>query len=162
MKHSRTNSGPPIAHGFVMVEMLVVIGMLAAVGLVAGQLFRVTMQVQRESAWQQIHESQLDQSLRQLRTDVWRASSIEVRRSDAVRLNMSNGQEIDWEAGSSLVRKSLALAEDQSEQRWNDLGVTLAFTPHAAGIVVEVSRGRESAGRMILISQPMLLSGRSL
>jgi type II secretory pathway pseudopilin PulG len=161
MKRSTLHFGPPIAHGFVMVEMLVVIGLLAVVGLVAGQLFRVTMQVQRESAWQQIHESQLDQAVRQLRTDVWRASSIDVRRPDAVRLNMSDGQEIDWEAGSSLVRKSLSLAEDQPEQRWNDLGVSLRFTQRGVGLVVDVSRGAESQGRTTLISQEMLLSGRS-
>lgn len=144
-----------------LVEMLIVIGMLAVVALVAGQLFRVINQAQRESGAQQMQEAQLDQAIRQLRTDVWRASSIEVRGSDAVRLILPNGQEIDWEAGEMLTRKSLSPAEDEPQRQWKDLGATLSFRLRGAGVVVDVSREHKPEGRVELISQSMLLSGRS-
>lgn len=150
-----------VAGGFMLVEMLIVIGMLAVVALVAGQLFQVINHAQREAAAQQMQEAQLDQAIRQLRTDVWRASSIEVRGSDALRLNLPNGQEIDWEAGKILARKSLSLSEDEPQRQWKDLGATLSFSPRGAGVVVEVLREHKPEGRVELISQSMLLSGRS-
>ena len=155
-------AGSRLARGFMLIELLIVLGMLAVVGLVAGQLFRVTLQAEGESAAQQLDEAQFDQALGQLRADVWRASSIEVCGPNALRLNLSNGQEIDWESGDTLARKSLSLAVDEPQQQWKDLGASLSFSPHGAAILVEVSRQNKPEGRVVLISQPMLLgSGRS-
>lgn len=150
----------PARRGFMLIEMMVVIGLLAVVGLIAAQLFHLMEKVERESLWQQIHESQLDQAVRQLRQDVWRAGAVEVPAPGEVRLAMSDGQEIDWAMSGSLTRRSAALTEDGSTRHWKDLGVTFGFSRRGAALVVDVSQMGEPHGRLTMVSQSMLLSER--
>lgn len=154
----------PIARalrGFVLIEMLIVLGLLAIVALMAGQLFRVTGQISRESAQRQIREAQLDQAVQQLRADVWRASAIQIPDLHSVRLRTPDGQEIEWDMTSTLSRKSFALLTDQGERQWTDLGADLNFAARGPSLVISVSRGPEVDGEIVLVSQSMLLSGRT-
>ena len=161
MRRKRPVAITRIAHGFMLIEMLIVLGLLAVVALMAGQLFRVTGQISRESAQRQIRESQLDQAMQQLRADVWQASQIELRDPHSIRLHTPDGQEIEWDMTATLSRKSFALLTDQSEQRWSDLGADVTFAARGPGLVITVSRGPEVDGEFVLVSQSMLLSGRT-
>lgn len=78
------------SRGFTLAEILLVTGLLAVVGLAVTQLFRVTMNVQRDTAAAHDVLSRTVRLNDQLRRDVWRAAAIEPAET-GVRLIDANG-----------------------------------------------------------------------
>lgn len=145
--------------GFTMPEMLVVIGLVAFVGLVSMQLFRATLRVWRQSADEQAAQARFDQAVGQLRRDVWSARSLQTPDAHSLEIQESAGT-VHWEADSTegLSRKSERHADDR---RWTRLG-KLSFEASGPTLIVRLEPTHEEAGgRMVLISQTMMLTGRS-
>jgi type II secretory pathway pseudopilin PulG len=142
-----------------MPEMLVVIGLVAFVGLVSMQLFRATLRVWKQSADEQAAQSRFDQAVGQLRRDVWSATSFQTPDAHTLEIHDAAGT-VHWEPNSTegLSRKSDHPGDDR---RWPSLG-NLSFEASGPTLIVRLEPTHEEAGgRMVLVSQSMLLAGRS-
>lgn len=151
---------PRRASGFVLIEILVVLGMVAFVSIVATRLFRATLRTWRESAQAQSAQFRFDQAVGQLRRDVWSATSIETPGDRETILQTPEGR-VEWHAidPAGLARSTSADAADR--RHWEGLG-NLTFTTRGPTLVVRVKPDPQDAGGdMVLASQPMLLAGRS-
>lgn len=143
--------------GFVLIEILVVLGMVAFVSIVATRLFRATLRTWRESAQSQSAQFRFDQAVGQFRRDVWAATSIETP-NDRETILQTPGGRIEWHA---IDPAGLARSTTADHRRWEGLG-NLTFTPRGPTLIVRLKPDpQEAGGDMVLASQPMLLAGRS-
>ena len=138
---------------FALLELMFVLGLLAFVALVAGQLFvgvtRSTTTVnQRQTA-----QIRLDQAVRRLRQDVWNATQITLPDPQHLQLKI-NDKSITWTATQDLKRESAS-----DSQLWTDLQTTLYFEQHGPTISLaqDPSQG-ESGGRITLLNANSLLT----
>ena len=146
--------------GFVLIEMMIALGLLAIVGLMAAQVFRSVSRAWHQAAVQQSAEMRLDQAVHQLRLDVWNASSMESPDPQTLRIHPADGPAIEWRLGKAVERSSGAATPPQV-QRWSDFQAELSIALH--GDVVEINAGQGPgvpAGQITLVSQSMLLNRR--
>lgn len=148
------------ASGFVLIEILVVLGMVAFVSIVATRIFRATLRTWRESAQAQSAQFRFDQAVGQLRRDVWAARSIETPSDREAILQTPDGR-IEWRAIDPAGLARSTPADPADHRQWKGLG-TLTFASHGPTLVVRVHPDpQEAGGDMVLASQPMLLAGRA-
>ena len=146
--------------GFVLIEILVVLGMVAFVSIVATRLFRATLRTWRDSAQSQSAQARFDQAVGQLRRDVWSATSIETPNDRETILQTPEGR-IEWHAIDPAGLARSTTADPVDRRRWEGLG-NLTFTPRGPTLIVRLKPDpQEAGGDMVLASQPLLLAGRS-
>lgn len=145
--------------GFVLLEMLVVCGLIAIVGLISMQLFRATLRTWKDSANEQAVQSRFDLAIGQLRRDVWSATSIDAPDAGSIAIHYRS-ETIHWrtEQPTGLSRTA---DTDAYARHWSDLG-QITFESRGPMLVVHLAPTHEEAGgEMVLMSQSMLLAGRS-
>jgi type II secretory pathway pseudopilin PulG len=146
--------------GFVLIEILVVLGMVAFVSIVATRLFRATLRTWRESAQSQSAQFRFDQAVGQLRRDVWSATSIEAPNPQDTILQTPEGR-VEWHAVDPAGLARSTPADPADHRRWEGLG-NLTFATRGPTLVVRVKPSPQDAGgEMVLASQQLLLAGRS-
>jgi type II secretory pathway pseudopilin PulG len=120
-------------HGFMIVQMLIVLGVLGAFSVVAVRVFRLSMLTTERAAREQETLIRQEQAMRTLREDIGSATQVEVQQG-----RLRAGQ-VEWrsEPGGDLVRVA---GDDQ--RRWTELGET--FERQGAWVVVRRG-GREVA-----------------
>ena len=101
--------------GFMLVNMLITIGLLAAFSVVAVRVFRLSMQTVERSAREQEILIREGQAMGVMREDVWGAAKVE---AEAKRLRIAD---VEWrtEGNGDLLR----VAGDEV-RRWTGLGMT--------------------------------------
>jgi type II secretory pathway component PulJ len=124
--------------GFMIVQMLVVLGLMGAFVVVADRVFRLSMQTSARAAKEQEDLQRLDRALTALRADVWRAGKVEVDKS-SVHVSAAEGLDATWK---TLANGELGRTQGQEEQRWTGLG--LEFERQGPWLVVR-RRGAEVA-----------------
>jgi len=141
--------------GFVLVEMMFVIGLLAIVGLIVGQLYFASTQTTQRVARMQAAETRFDQAVRQLRRDVWNASGCTLSDPHTLRVERSDGKAIEWTTGQFLRRNS-----DGAREAWDELQTDLHFEVRGPIVVVvqDPAEG-EAGGRVALLDEAALLKG---
>jgi len=104
--------------GFTLPELLVSLSLLAVFGLVAGRVFSSSMKTVYHSNQSHATLSQFDNSLSQLRRDVWDAQKVQAADSSHLQLTDGDGGSILWSVGAegAVTRE----AGKQSAQ-WNNL-----------------------------------------
>jgi type II secretory pathway component PulJ len=123
--------------GFMIVQMLVVLGLMGAFVVVADRVFRLSMQTAARAAKEQEDLQRLERAMTALRADVWRAAKIEV---DKTSVHVSGeGLDARWK---SLADGDLQRSEGDNEQQWTGLG--LEFERQGPWLVVR-RRGAEVA-----------------
>ena len=140
---------------FMLVELMFVLGLLAVAALVATQIFLFNMRTTTRLSQQHQAQAQFDQAAAQLGRDVWAASSVASPQPQVLKLRLADGQEITWHAGRVLER-----ASEAQVRRWDALSAEVAFEVRGptVAIVVEPNHS-DPGGRLVLISQAMLLEG---
>lgn len=145
--------------GFMLVELMVVVGLVAFVGLVSMQLFRATLRTWSASANEQAVQSRFDLAIGQLRRDVWSATSIEL--ADPTSISIHDPTEtVHWTADASggLSRNS---GHPADARHWPNLG-GIRFEMRGPTLTVHLAPTHEEAGGdLVLMSQTMLLAGGS-
>ena len=104
--------------GFMIVQMLVVLGLMGAFVIVAERVFRLSMQTSTRAATEQEDLLRLERAMTQMRADVWRAGKIEVDKS-SVHVS-GDGLDATWK---TLADGNLRRSEGKDEQRWTGLGL---------------------------------------
>lgn len=145
--------------GFTLLEILVVIGLVAFVGLVSMQLFRATLRTWKASADEQAIQSRFDLAMGQLRRDVCSATSIDAPDTRSITIHNPAGT-VHWTANEPAAQ-SRTTDEAADARHWPDLG-PITFESRGPMLVVHLTPTHEEAGgEMVLMSQSMLLAGRS-
>lgn len=144
--------------GFTLLEIIVVIGLVAVVGLVSTQVFVATLRVWKTSAREQATQSRFDLAVGQLRRDVWSASAIESPNPASLEIQNPAGL-IHWTADPQHgLRRSSDRPEDL--RQWPELG-RMKFKAEGPMLNIRLEPTHEEAGgQMVLVSQSMMLAGR--
>jgi type II secretory pathway pseudopilin PulG len=123
--------------GFMIVQMLVVLGLMGAFVIVAERVFRLSMQTSTRAATEQEDLLRLERAMTQLRADVWRAGKIEVEKFS---VHVSGaGLDATWK---TIADGKLHRTEGKDEEQWTGLG--LEFERQGPWLVVR-RRGAEVA-----------------
>jgi hypothetical protein len=138
-----------------LVELMVVLGLLAVVGLIATQIFVVNLRTSSKLAEEHQEQMQFDQATNQLRRDVWNASSLTLQGPQELQIGFPDGQTITWHAGKLLDRTFKSEA-----RRWDAIKTNITFELHGpiVTLVVEPTQS-EAGGKIVLVSQAVLLKG---
>jgi len=143
--------------GFVLIEMLIAIGLLAVAGLIWTQVLRMAAQASRDISQQQPAEMRVDQAIRELRNDAWSASDVQFHDPHWLSIRSGEGVTIEWRCDKGLSRQ-----EGSGEpQRWEVVAPDLSFRVRRATIVLELKGSKQTRDEQVeVVSETMLLSGR--
>jgi type II secretory pathway component PulJ len=140
--------------GYLLIEMMVVIGLLAMVGGMAIGIARWSLTYMHSTETAGSRTAALDQAIGQLRGDVWRAGSM--RRTDRQTLQVDvDGTSVIWRLDTN---GSISRTDNGPTRRWEAgvSGASFAIDGHSAHMIVpdtDESRG----GTISMMSQLMLL-----
>jgi hypothetical protein len=123
--------------------MLIVIGLLAAFGIMAERVVRLSLHTLNKAEVEQDELIRTERAMHALRADVWGARGMEVIDKKHVRM-----ADVEWacEAGGDVTR-----TEKGEEQRWAKLGVEFArdggwLVVKRNGVEVEIFQQADSFG----------------
>jgi hypothetical protein len=130
---------------------MMIIGIMGVVALISTQLYVDMSRNYLRLVQQQQAQQRFDLAVRQLRSDVWNASSALINERGELRLTRVDGKRIQWNAGDRLDRT----CDGQSSQHWNELGTSLSFAMRGATIIIreEPSPADPTGGQ---IAMPMV------
>lgn len=154
---TRPRSAGPSACGFLLLEMMVILGLLAVVALLSAQLYYTTGQALQRISQRQTAQAQFDQSLRQLRADLWGADGVELTSPHTLQIRSADGRVVTWRAADSMQRTTDA--PGAAIRHWPDLGANLSFEVRGPTVVMTDDSADQRA-QVVILSQSMLLKGR--
>lgn len=105
--------------GIFLVEMLIILGLLAAFGVLAERVVRLSLHTLDKTGREQDELIRIERAMHALRAVIWEAR--EVRVVDGSHLRIDGGVEWSYEKSGDLTRK-----EADQEQRWLIPGITFA------------------------------------
>jgi len=116
---------------FLFLNMMVVLGLIAAFAVMAEHIARLSLQTLNKTGVEQDELIRIERALFQLREDVWNASSVEAIDKEHVRVTSDRGIAIDWQ---TVLPGDLTRTEKGEEQHWADL--KLSFERQGVWLVV--------------------------
>jgi hypothetical protein len=122
--------------GFLMVQMLIVLALLAAFGILAERVVRLSLHTLNKAEVEQDELIRRERAMHALRADVWSASRVEVTDKSHVRIS-GEAESIEW---STLANGDVRRTEKSEEQKW--VGLSLEFEQQDGWLVVK-HRGKE-------------------
>jgi hypothetical protein len=105
--------------GIFLVEMLIILGLLAAFGALAERVVRLSLHTLDKAGREQDELIRIERAMHALRADVWEATKVEVADGSHLRI----GGDVEWTCGKS---GELTRTEKGDEQRWMIPGITFA------------------------------------
>jgi type II secretory pathway pseudopilin PulG len=146
--------------GYLLVEMMIILGLLGVATVLAFQLFRQSSRATLEASNQQAKQMRFDQAMQQLRADVWTASNLKTASAHDLQIETADGHITEWRYDGALRRGQPVKATDPA-RHWDDLGFTLSFRVIGPTAVVRIEpEPGEFGGDVVLPSQTMLLTSR--
>ena len=150
-------SRPARPCGFMLLEILVILGLLAVAALLSARLYFITGQAAQRANQRQTAQAQFDQALAQLRSDVWQAKSVELKDPHTLMIHDAEETTITWQSSQSLQRRP---GGPQAHiQHWPEIGGVLEFEVRGPEVIV-IDRSGEPAGQVVLLGESMLLARR--
>ena len=123
--------------GFMIVQMLVVLGLMAGFVVVAERVFRLSVQTSARAASEQEDLLRLERAMTALRADVWNAAKVE---TDKRTVHVSGeGLDASWKC---LPDGDLRRTQGDEVQQWT--GLSLEFERQGPWLVVR-RRGADVA-----------------
>lgn len=149
---TRTRTGR--RNGFMLVELVFVLGMIAVAALISTQLYVDMTRAHGRMLLQQEAQQRFDLALRPLRSDVWNATTASVDKGGTLYLTRPDGKGVQWQAGDRLSRT----IESQPPREWNQLGANLSFVIRDGAVVLreEPSQSDTNGGEIVL---PLVAGG---
>ena len=136
---------------FTLWEMLTVIILTGAVGLILSRLFVATYRVIDTAPKAQDEIVRIDAMLKQMRDDVWDSSPARV---DSVR-QISTDKSV-W----SIHKDKIVRLEGNDRQEWDHVDAVFTFASASAGVLLRNEKGETASDDSILLaSQAKLLAG---
>lgn len=148
----------PTRRGFVLIEMLAVLALLAAFGIVSAKLFTSLMRQMRTTAAAQSVAGRLDSALSTLRTDVWSATQLQAQ--DTTLILTTGAHTVTWLADDkgNLSRTETGAAPVTSDtRRWDNLPARLSFAVNGTVVSVHVTESDGHSDTLPLLSEAATL-----
>lgn len=145
--------------GMFLIEMLVVIGLLAAFLIISARLLTSMIRLSRQASDAEDRIVRFDSAVRVLRGDAWSATGIA---GDAGAVTIERDQTtIEWRSAEdgSLVRTLNVPDAPPQAQRWPELGGQLQFRVEGPVLIVAADDSSGRTGELRLVSQVMLAGG---
>jgi len=139
--------------GFLIIETLMTLSLLAFVFAAAAQLFRASVLTAQSSARACNQASRLDSAMLTLRRDVWQSYDIRVTDPHTVELTAGDGKTIVWRINPDASARRID--PNRRSMRWESLGLQLRFVRDGATLVV-VHSGRPDDQALPLVSQVLI------
>ena len=115
--------------GFMLVQMLIVLGLMGAFVVVADRVYRLSITTSVKAAREQEDLIRLEQAMSALRADVWHATKLETPDPTTLRIG-----DVTWDSldGGELLR-----TQGDEQREWSELGLKF----ERQGSLVVVRRG---------------------
>jgi prepilin-type N-terminal cleavage/methylation domain-containing protein len=141
--------------GLTLIEMLVVLGLIAAFAALASALFQSAFRTAASSSQNMADAATLDSAITALRRDVWEGARVDVRDCQSVAIQRPDNSQVLWQVGDdgALSRIAGDLRHD-----YRALPVDIRFTGDQNGLVLAIT-GRPPAPQreIAMVSQFMML-----
>ncbi len=118
--------------GYMLMELVVYVALLAMFTLIASKLFITCMRLAQDTRKTQDAIWRFDGAIRQLRQDVWSSNHIKSQNKESVLLEQPNGPAIHWyvDEDKTLVRR-VEKEPAPLPQRWPGGKETITFDTHS-------------------------------
>jgi len=146
------------ARGYLLVEMLVIIGLMGIALLIEAQLFRTAMKLISSEPAAANETVSLNHLTTQLRRDVWASHTIETPDANTLVLTLSDSQSVRWSFGNSGIDRTDSAAGTASPAHWD---VQLSLAPRRDGAYVVLISSMDQNGANVgqrRFASPMLLA----
>lgn len=145
--------------GYLLIEMLVIIGIMSIAIFVEVKLYRTTMHIVQSEPQNQKQLMAMEQLVRWLRKDVWAAQNIAVSQENTVTLTHPGNRNIEWKFAETDVTRSERSGEQ--EPLVAHFSIPIQLVPQADGprLVVIAAPDSNSESRQMFTSQLMLGGG---
>lgn len=145
--------------GYLLIEMLVIIGIMSIAIFVEVKLYRTTMHIVQSEPQNQKQLMAMEQLVRWLRKDVWAAQNIAVSPENTVSLTLPGNRSIEWKFGETDVTRSERSGEQ--EPLVAHFSSPIRLVPQADGprLSVMAAPDSNSESRQVFTSQLMLGGG---
>jgi len=148
MKRDRIHRG-----GFLIIETLMTLSLLAFVFAAAGELFRASLLTCQASARDCDQASRLDSALLSLRRDIWQAGDIRVSDPTTVELTAGDGTKIVWRINPDASAQRIG--PNGRSTRWEPMDLQLRFVRDGSTLLV-VHSGPPENQAIALVSQVLI------
>ena len=128
------------SRGFTLTEMLGVLILLVAFGLIAGRLFHTTVKLSHETAEGQNAAASFNSAISALRSDVWAARDMIVTDPKTATITLGDGKATWTIAGAALTR-----THGSDVDHW-EIPSGATFAADGAAIVVSAPDSKSSRG----------------
>jgi hypothetical protein len=136
--------------GFTLWEMLTIIILLGAIGLVLSRLFHATFRVIDTAPRARDQVVRVEAMLTQMREDVWQAREVRVESA-----TMLVAGQAAWTIGDGAVTRS----SGDELREWKPISSKLSFIPTASGVILQDAQPRSEADdSMVLPNHAKLLA----
>jgi prepilin-type N-terminal cleavage/methylation domain-containing protein len=143
-----------VARGFMLIEIMVAISLLAVFALIATKLLVLGIKVPHEVGEQRDAIVRFDSVVTRLRDDVWQARSIKSPDEKTLEIQTDSSGAVTWRIEAGAVLRTGADAKQT--QRW-ELKEKLGFSGDGAGMVLNVAENAGRTGKIQMLSERMLL-----
>lgn len=129
--------------GFLLVNLLMVLGLLAAFGFLAERVVRLSLHTLNKAEVEQDELIRMERAMHVLRADVWGARNVDVVDKNHVQI-----ADVEWKCA---VNGDVTRTEKGEEQRWAKLGLEFEWREgwlvvRRAGVEVAVFQRGEFLG----------------
>jgi prepilin-type N-terminal cleavage/methylation domain-containing protein len=143
------------ARGFMLVELMVVISLLAVFALVATKVLVLSINVPHEVGKKRDAIVRFDSVVTRLRDDVWTASAIQSPDPRTLEIHSNTGPAITWKIEENGIRRMTP--DSPAGQHWS-LTEKLQFTAEGPAVTLTVNDDPDTVGKIQMLSQRMLLA----
>lgn len=150
---------PPHRPGYLLIELLVIIGILSIAIFVEIRLYRASVGVIYAEPQAQKNLIAIDQFTLRLRKDVWSATAISVNESRSVTLEYPDNRKVEWTFTESEVTRSDASAGPDMQRRSYSIPLHLVARAEGSRLVIATPADAKSQSEQIFTSQLMFNGG---
>jgi type II secretory pathway component PulJ len=142
-------------HGFMFVELLFILGLVAVAAVISTQLYIDMTRAHSRLLQQREAQARFDGALKALRADVWNAINASVDDAGGLTLKQADGKTIHWLAHEELKRT----IDGDPARQWNQLGAQLSFSVEKNTVILHEEPTAKSETKPGRITMPMVAAG---
>ena len=144
--------------GFMLIEMMIVLSLLAVFAVAATRLMVLCIRVPNQVGQKRDQIVRFDLAMSRLRQDIWRASTLRCIDAHTLQIQSHGDPDVTWEARNGQISRSAA--HSSTKEQWI-LGAEISFVSQPAGAEVDIREPNGAIDQTDMSSQAMLLEGQS-
>ena len=143
--------------GFMLIEMMLVLSLLAIFAVAATRLTVLCIRVPKQVGQKRDQIVRFDRAMARLQQDLWRASSVRCMDNHTLQLQSPGQPDVTWKAQGDQISRSMT--DSSRAEQWS-LGAEFSFSARPAGVEIDVRERNGTIDQIEMTSQAMLLEGQ--